>query len=338
MPITLREVAAHLKLSPGLVSRVLNNDEVVRVSKQTRQRIHATAQEMQYRPSPSARALSTGRSRQVAISGADEGLHNYLSSRLLEQQGLIEAVAQHDYRVVLLPSSSNRADCRDFESALYTSGCDGVCLYAAQGSPQVYDRLRQLAVPFVVLGNPGDLSLPQVDHDNYAYAYDAVAWLRAQGHSRIGFTDFLPAAVQPFAFDLHRGYQDAMNANCAGFNPSHILGAQAGPADRIAFVKSPGAPTALIVRDWRGANAWHVVLQASGLRVPHDITILAQVSITEWEYLNPGFAYQAHDPRALGLRAGEMLLNRIETGVPAEPEAIRLPVMTPKWRPDWFSR
>lgn len=336
MAITLREVAEQLKLSPGLVSRVLNNDAGVRVSQQTRERIHKIAQTMQYRPSPSARALSTGRSRQIAVSGADEGLHNYLSSRLLEQQGLIEAVARQDYSVVVLPSTSDRPNSRDFDAVLYTSGCDGVCLYAAQGSSQLYTKLRQLAVPFVVLGNPGDLSLPQVDHDNYRYAYDAVAWLRELGHTRIGFTDFLPAALQPFASDLHQGYMDAMNVLCDGIDPVLILRAQAGPAERFAFVQTPRSPTALIVRDWRGANAWRVVLQTHGLRVPQDITILAQVSITEWQYLEPGFAYQAHDPRSLGLRAGEMLLNRIENGSASDTECVRLAVMRPQWRPDWL--
>lgn len=337
MSITLREVATQLKLSPGLVSRVLNNDAGVRVSPQTRQRIHDTAQAMQYRPSPSARALSTGRSRQIAVSGADEGLHNYLASRLLEQQGLIEAVARQDYRVVVLPSTSDRPDSSDFEAMLYTSGCDGVCLYAAQGSPQIYTALRQLAVPFVVLGNPGDPDVPQVDHDNYRYAYDAVAWLREQGHTRIGFTDFLPAALQPFAFDLHQGYQDAMNALCDGFDPALILGTEAAPTDRLAFVQGLHAPTALIVRDWTGANAWRVVLQAHGLRVPQDITILVQISMIEWHYLEPGFAYQAHDPRSLGKSAGQMLLNKIQSGFPGEIEVVRLPVMLPQCRPDWFS-
>lgn len=337
MSTTLREVAAQLNLSPGLVSRVLNNDASVRVSKQTRQRIHAAAQEMQYRPSPSARALSTGRSRQIAVSGADEGLHNYLASRLLEHQGLIEAVARKEYRVVLLPSTLDRPDSREFEEALYTSGCDGVCLYAAQGSPALYAALRQSGVPFVVLGNPGDPSLSQVDHDNFRYAYDAVTWLRELGHTRIGFTDFLPADVQPFAFDLHRGYQEAMNTLCAGFEPAYVLGSHAGPAERRAYVQMPGAPTALIVRDWRGANAWRVVMEAYGARVPQDITILAQISIAEAEYLHPGFAYQAHDPRTLGMRAGEMLLSRIEIGVSAEAEVVRLPVMSPKWRPEWFT-
>jgi len=319
------------------VSRVLNHDEGVRVSEKTRQRIHATAREMQYRPSPSARALSTGRSRQIAVSSADEGLHSYRSSRLLEQQGLVEAVARQGYRVVLFPSHSDRPDSRDFEAALYSSGCDGFCLDAAQGSPEVYASLRRLAAPFVVLGNPGDLSLLQVDHDNYHYSYDAVAWLREQGHTRIGFSDFLPAAAQPFALDLHQGFQDGMNALCDGFEPAYVLGAQAGPAERLDFLQGPRAPTALIVRDWRGANAWRMVLQAHGMRVPQDITILAQVSITEWEYLEPGFAYQAHDPRSLGLRAGEMILNGIETGSPTEAEVIRLPVLPPQWRTDWFS-
>jgi DNA-binding LacI/PurR family transcriptional regulator len=128
-----------------------------------------------------------------------------------------------------------------------------------------------------------------------------------------------------------------MNIVGAGFDPAHVLNAQAGPSERLAFVQSPRAPTALIVRDWTGANAWRVVLQAHGLRVPQDITILVQISLIEWHYLEPGFAYQAHDPRSLGLRAGEMLLNKILSGSPGETEIVRLPVSPPQWRPDWFS-
>lgn len=40
-------------------------------------------------------------------------LHNYLASRLLEQQGLIEGAARQDYRVVVRPSTSDRPDSRD---------------------------------------------------------------------------------------------------------------------------------------------------------------------------------------------------------------------------------
>ncbi len=77
----------------------------------------------------------------------------------------------------MLPSTANQADSRDFEDVLYTSGCDGVCSYAEKASPALYANLRQLAMPFVVPGNPDDASLPQADHDNDRYAYDGGARL-----------------------------------------------------------------------------------------------------------------------------------------------------------------
>ena len=337
MATTLRDVAARLSLSPGLVSRVLNNDAEVWVSVETRQRIHTAAREMQYRPSPSARSLSTRRSRQIAVSGADAGLHGYLSSRLLEQQGLIEAASQKGYQIVVLPSTANQTDSRDFEDVLYTSGCDGVCLYAEQATPVLYATLRQLAVPFVVLGNPADATLPQVDHDNYHYAYDGVAWLHQQGHTRIGFTDFLAPHLQPFAALLHQGYRDAMRDLCGGFDPALVTPQVLTPQERVAFLTRPHTPTALIVREWIGANAWRLVLQQHGIRVPEDIVVLVHISVAESHYLEPGFAFQAHDPRAIGLRAGQMLVESIESGIAEPSQSVLVPTLAPQWRTDWNS-
>jgi len=336
MPTTLRDVATRLNLSPGLVSRVLNNDANVRVSLQTRQRIHMTAREMQYRPSPSARALATGRSRQIAISGADPSLHSYRGSRLLEQQGLIEAVAEQHYRVVVLPSTANHADWREFEEMLYASGCDGFCLYAEQASLELYAALQAQNVPFVVLGNPGDNLVTHVDHDNYRYAYDSVAWLQAQGHTRIGFTDFLSPSAHPFAAALRQGYQDAMNALCGGFDPTLLLENVPDDAARIAFVTRPDPPTALIVRDWGGAHRWRKVFQQLGLRVPDDVTVLAHVTLSEAPYLEVGYAFHAHDPRRIGWLAGQMLLRRIQEGATEKVETILVSPSAPQWRTEWY--
>jgi DNA-binding LacI/PurR family transcriptional regulator len=338
MTTTLREVAARLNLSPGLVSRVLNNDAHVRVSLETRERIHTAAREMQYRPSPSARALSTGRSRQVAISGADPGLHSYLGSRLLEQQGLIEAVAQQNYRVVVLPSSADHADWREFEEMLYTSGCDGFCLYAEQADPKLYAALHRQRVPFVVLGNPGDVSVPRVDHDNYRYAYDSVTWLHQQGHTRIGFTDFLPPSAHPFASTLRQGYEDAMRLVCGDLDTTLILENVPNEAERIALMTQPNPPTALIVRDWGGAHLWRKVLQTLGLRVPEDVAVLAHVAVTEAHYLEVGYAFHAHDPRLIGWHAGQILLRRIQEdmNMTDEEETYLVPPFAPQKRTEWY--
>ncbi len=339
MLVTLADVAKTLGLSPGLVSRVLNGDPRVRASKATQERIHQTAREMQYRPSPSARALASGQSRQIAISCADSGLQHYLSSRLLEQQGLIQAVTEQGYSVVLLPPISpvDQATASDFKRILYTSGCDGVCVYAEQANAEVYAGLRELGLPFVVLGDPGDTSVPQVDHDNYLYAYESVAWLHALGHTRIGFTDFLQAELRPFAHRLHQGYRDAVETLCGGFDPQLVIPSGLEHSERLAFLRQANPPTALLVRDWKAAMSWRVLFQELGVRIPEDIVVLVHLALTEAYYLEPGFAFQAHDPRAVGRRAGQVLLNRIKSDPQEAPEIVRLSTLLPQWQRDWFT-
>lgn len=299
---------------------------------ETRERIIVAAREMKYRPSPSARALSTGRTRQIALSGADAGLHRYQTTRLIEQQGVIEAAAEQRYRVVVLPSTADRADSGELEELLYTSGCDGFCLYAEQGSPDIYALLRKLAVPFVVIGNPGDDTLPRVDHDNYRYAYESVAWLREQGHTHIAFADFLAPDQMPFARVLHSGYRDAMDALCGGFKPHLIFPHGQDREERAALLLGAQAPTAIILSDWASTVRWQSFLQPLGLRVPDDLTILAHIPLSERHYLEPGFAYHAHDPRAVGLNAGRTLIETIESDESLHPQTILVPPLAPQWQ------
>ena len=56
----ITQLAAHLSLSKGTVSRILN-DPKAPFAEETRRRVITTAAEMGYRPNPIARALATGR-------------------------------------------------------------------------------------------------------------------------------------------------------------------------------------------------------------------------------------------------------------------------------------
>jgi DNA-binding LacI/PurR family transcriptional regulator len=59
--VTLKTVADHLGLTAGTISAVLNNTRAAeRIPQQTRERIFATARELNYQPNPLARALRTG--------------------------------------------------------------------------------------------------------------------------------------------------------------------------------------------------------------------------------------------------------------------------------------
>ena len=61
--VTLRTIADHVGLTPGTISAVLNNTRAAdRIPQHTRDRVIATARDLNYSPNPLARALRTGRS------------------------------------------------------------------------------------------------------------------------------------------------------------------------------------------------------------------------------------------------------------------------------------
>ena len=46
---SIRDIAREAEVSPGTVSRVLNNDPTLSVAEKTRRRIHETAENLQYK-------------------------------------------------------------------------------------------------------------------------------------------------------------------------------------------------------------------------------------------------------------------------------------------------
>src|SRR5436190_20270287 len=76
MPTTLEDIARALKVSKMTVSRAINNHP--EINSETRSRILATAQKMNYRPNQFARALTTNRSFLIGIVVPDL-MHSYFA-------------------------------------------------------------------------------------------------------------------------------------------------------------------------------------------------------------------------------------------------------------------
>ena len=67
--VTLRTVAAHVGLTPGTISAVLNNTPgAMRIPQVTKDRIVAAARELKYEPNPLARALRIGQTTPKSAS------------------------------------------------------------------------------------------------------------------------------------------------------------------------------------------------------------------------------------------------------------------------------
>src|ERR1700724_1855341 len=92
--ITLKAVAQHIGLTPGTVSAVLNDAPSARsIPQETKNRIHAAAKELNYRPNFFARTLRNKRTYTVGVIAEEIG-DSYGSAVI---SGVEQYLRKHDY-------------------------------------------------------------------------------------------------------------------------------------------------------------------------------------------------------------------------------------------------
>src|SRR5215831_1977345 len=92
--ITLKAVAQHIGLTPGTVSAVLNDSPSARsIPQETKNRIHAAAKELNYRPNFFARTLRNKRTYTIGVIAEEIG--DSYSSPIIS--GIEQYLRQRDY-------------------------------------------------------------------------------------------------------------------------------------------------------------------------------------------------------------------------------------------------
>src|SRR5271155_5089652 len=106
-PVTLKVLAAHLKLDPATVSVVLNNVPGRSIPEATRERIRSAAQKFNYQPSFVARSLRNRRTMTIGIlvpvlaDGYHAEVMTGIGDRLLEEN-YFYFIAHHRHRADLI--------------------------------------------------------------------------------------------------------------------------------------------------------------------------------------------------------------------------------------------
>jgi len=300
--IGIRELARHLGLSIGTVSRALNDRGDV--NHETRQRVLEAAAELGYSPNQSGRSLRRGRTDLIAMivpSGADDTLINtvFLSvlnglKRRLRTHGLDLAVFVEDGREDRL-AALRRVTERGVADALIIADTESV-------DPRV-DYLLQLRKPFVTFGRTkASARHAWVDPDFDMGVEGAVAHLAALGHRKIGLV--LPDRPMHYLALVEAGYKRALSAHGLpvekGLHLRPAAGERGGLEAADALLSAERAPTAVLVTDSMHAVALYRRLGERGLRPGRDLSVLALLPEARAQYLIPTLTTVQTDWTAIG--------------------------------------
>src|SRR5664279_1445751 len=226
-PAGIVEVAALSGCSPATVSRALRG--LPGVSASTRVAVEQAAAQLGYFPSPSAAALTTGKTNAIGVIAP--WVSRWFFSAVIE--GAQEILAQQGYDPLLYPlgvGAGRRAGGLDTRSL--NKRVDGLLALNVPLADPSLVSLRDLRIPVVTVGTAIE-GMSGVLVDNVEVGRQATQHLLDLGHRRIAFFGDDLEEMHGFtaAADRRRGYELALGV--AGIEPDPAPARSRSPADRL---------------------------------------------------------------------------------------------------------
>lgn len=307
---TIYDIAKHVGVSAGTVSRALSRPE--KVLPATRKRIEQAAAALGYVPNTVARTLKTQRSSKILVTVPD--IANPFFAQIL--QGAEEAAQAADY-AVLLGDTQHQPDREErYAQMLPRNEADGLIVLGHRLPPTAQEIVRQLGANApVVNGSEFDpaLGIPSVHIDNAAAARTAMDHLYGLGHERIAVIGGPPD--NPLHQQRLEGARIAARARGRLRQLTIVPGdfsVESGYAAAKRLLGQAAAPTAAFCFSDQMALGMLAACRDLGIRVPEDFSIVGFDDLASSRYLNPPLTTISQPMREIGARAVKLLLAIIE--------------------------
>ncbi|MGB0388839.1 MAG: LacI family DNA-binding transcriptional regulator [Ardenticatenaceae bacterium] len=321
---TIRDVARAAGVSTATVSRVLNRPHQVR--EKTRERVQRVIDQLNYRPDPTARRLSMGRTFTVSV-----GLPFLTRASFVERLRAIEAkLSNSEYDLVVSNVESMLKRVAYFNGVAHKGRFDGHLIISLHPSDEQAKAICAAQVPVVLVDTSHPL-LPSVDIDDVAGGRMAAEHLLAKGHRRFGFLgDTQNQELFSATRERLEGFKSRLDESGIKFlkenhfKVSYSRREARQVIDQILARPAAERPTAIFAAMDTTALGLLDGLRQHGLRAPDDLAVIG------FDDLDVAELYDLTTIRQplyeSGARGVELLLSILGRDEPAPPEHILLPL------------
>ena len=309
-PVRLKDVAEYLDLSTATVSLVLNRSPVAdAIPEATQERVFAAAKELNYRPNFIARSLRSRRTYSVGVL-VPEISEGYAANVM---RGVEAHLVQEGYFYLLASHQSKPERLDEYLKLLEERLVEGFILLAAQ--IETPPNLPTV----VVSGHRRIRGVTNVVLDQERAAELALNHLTELGHQEIAFFRGAPAnadassrweAIRRVAKEIGIEVRSELVRETGGANYGEAFYRE-GYQEAKALIETGRDFSALFAfNDISAIGAMRAFFDA-GMKVPDDVSIVGFDDIQSARFLNPSLTTVRQPLRAIGERAGQVLLERL---------------------------
>lgn len=317
---TMNDVAHAARVSTSTVSHVLNGTR--HVHPDTVRAVHDAIAAVGYVPNALARALAGAASRTIGV--AISALSNHYFHETLHA---IEKECALHGTMVLYSDTHNHAE-RELKAiqALHHRRVDGIVFLPSHESAASMAYLQQHQIPTVLVDRLESTAFDQVGAENTESTAALITHLIQHGHTRIGFL----SGQQGLSTTDERlaGYRLALQRAGLPFEPALVVDGASNTlvseqATRQLLALDPRPTAIFTANNLMTIGAVHI-LRDAGLSVPEQIAV-AGFDDFEWaDFFSPRLSLIAQPVEALGVKAVQMLMERIKNP-DRVPQTLRLP-------------
>lgn len=311
MRVTIRDVAKKANVSVATVSHVINNSKYV--SEDLRMKVLQAMKELNYVPNSVAKRLRSKKSNIIGLIVPmlpdDTSSFFFISVA----QGIENTLKKYGYSLLLSNSYEQLEREKELIKLFNTQMIDGLIIAPTKDEHSFMHEMIGNNYPIVFIDRiPKGFSSDCVLSDNFKGSYEAVYTLIKKGHKKIGFISG-PLGITT-SDERIEGYKRAIIDNNLEVVYSLIKIGEANFNNGYEFAKElveKEGVTALFVANNVMANGTVKYLYDSNIKVPEQIAIIGYDDYQWTSVTNPPLSVVKQYPYEMGVKAAEVLLNRI---------------------------
>ncbi|WP_051855070.1 LacI family DNA-binding transcriptional regulator [Streptomyces sp. NRRL B-1347] len=327
----MKDIARRAGVSESAVSFALNDRPGV--SEVTRDRVRRVAEQLGWRPSTAARALSGEGAATVGLVVARPAATLGVDSFFLQLiSGIQEVLAERQLGLLFQVVEDVEAECAAYRRWWAEHRVDGVLVVDPRTDDPRPALLEELGLPAVVTGGVPDPGRPPRAGLSTVWADDAgamasvVGHLHALGHRRIVHIAGLPGLahterrVRTLRAEAERRGLSGVRSVTTDYSDAE------GAAVTRRVLRSAAPPTALVYDNDVMAVAGVAAAASLGFAVPADVSVVAWEDSALCRMVHPWLTALSRDTVSFGRTAARELLGLLDDA-PAGTVQVPLPTL-----------
>jgi LacI family transcriptional regulator len=308
-PITIKDIARALNISPSTVSRALKNHPDI--SQDTKDAVNKYAKDFNYKPNTLALSLRMSKNNTIGVI-VPEIVHYFFSSIL---SGIEQVANAEGYNVIICQSDENYEKEIRNTKALVATRVSGVLASLAKHTTN-YDHFQEIIesdIPLVFFDRICiGINTDRVVVDDYAGAFAAVEYLIQTGCKRIAFYS------SPFHLEISKnrknGYMDALRKYGLPIDDSLIRVCDTREEAIIItpeILDRPDRPDGFFAINDHCAAGILYATKLAKLKVPQDVAIMGFSDGELAKACDPMLSTVEQHGFEMGKHAAKLLIDKI---------------------------